>query len=385
MIINLNNLIPNGSFESNAQWSGITYDSSVSLFGSRSQLLPAGGVYVSTCPMSAPIVGHVYYGRHYKKTDGNNQPADCRFEWYGGDGVGLNFVFGLNNGDHPEWTLESSVLRIDAVNASSFVCRSFVVNGTANLWNDGMMIVDLTAGFGSGNEPNKEWCDANIPFFTDSVYEYSWSTTGLRQTGKTANSITIAWDTDVFADGWRVYRDGVLVAAVNTNAYTDSGLLPTETHSYTVTAYNSAGNSEPAQIIAETETAVSGLKQTVKTSRRITISWSWDSTAAGWKIYKDGVYVASVATNSYTEDGLLPAETHTYKVVAYAADGEYGAAEIVAETEWAWYIEKPVIKSMTVTPSIATTKASVMVSVTVDEVLLIAENMHSGEIFAGEV
>lgn len=34
---------------------------------------------------------------------------------------------------------------------------------------DGLMWVDLTAAFGAGNEPDKEWCDANIPFTTSSV------------------------------------------------------------------------------------------------------------------------------------------------------------------------------------------------------------------------
>ena len=29
---------------------------------------------------------------------------------------------------------------------------------------DGAIVIDLTADFGSGNEPTQEWCDANIPF-----------------------------------------------------------------------------------------------------------------------------------------------------------------------------------------------------------------------------
>lgn len=40
-------------------------------------------------------------------------------------------------------------------------------NGLTNI--DGMMWVDLTAAFGAGNEPDKAWCDANIPFTTSSV------------------------------------------------------------------------------------------------------------------------------------------------------------------------------------------------------------------------
>ena len=34
---------------------------------------------------------------------------------------------------------------------------------------DGVMVIDLTAAFGSGKEPSKAWCDANIPYFTGSM------------------------------------------------------------------------------------------------------------------------------------------------------------------------------------------------------------------------
>ena len=34
-------------------------------------------------------------------------------------------------------------------------------------WLDGLMLIDLTADFGAGNEPNKAWCDANLPYFSN--------------------------------------------------------------------------------------------------------------------------------------------------------------------------------------------------------------------------
>ena len=42
-------------------------------------------------------------------------------------------------------------------------------NQEGYIWADGMMLVDLTNDFGAGNEPDREWCDANIPFTTSSV------------------------------------------------------------------------------------------------------------------------------------------------------------------------------------------------------------------------
>lgn len=39
---------------------------------------------------------------------------------------------------------------------------------TGTMYVDGVMLIDLTAAFGSGKEPDKAWCDANIPYFTGS-------------------------------------------------------------------------------------------------------------------------------------------------------------------------------------------------------------------------
>lgn len=37
---------------------------------------------------------------------------------------------------------------------------------------DNLLVVDLTEAFGAGNEPTAEWCDANIPYFTDTMPLY---------------------------------------------------------------------------------------------------------------------------------------------------------------------------------------------------------------------
>lgn len=38
---------------------------------------------------------------------------------------------------------------------------------------DNVMLIDLTETFGSGNEPNKEWCDSHIRYFdgTTTIYK----------------------------------------------------------------------------------------------------------------------------------------------------------------------------------------------------------------------
>ena len=167
----LENLIPDGNME-NSSWTYGNYSTSEKLFGSRSQYFVknTNRTQIQNNMTAVPIVGHKYYGRHYLKTNGEVTATDCRFEWYAGDGDGLNYVFGHNQGNYPDWTMESSIITVNAVNGSGYVCRSFVVNGTNNLWADGLMIIDLTEAFGAGNEPNKAWCDENIPFFVDYTY-----------------------------------------------------------------------------------------------------------------------------------------------------------------------------------------------------------------------
>lgn len=74
--------------------------------------------------------------------------------------------------------------------------------------------------------------------------------TGLVVTGTTATGASLQWtaSTDnVGVTGYRVYRDGKLVATAPTTTYTDTGLTPLTTYSYTVAAIDAAGNvSDPS-------------------------------------------------------------------------------------------------------------------------------------------
>ena len=70
-----------------------------------------------------------------------------------------------------QWVIMS--FRIDRSNWGSGALQfRFDVEGIRSpnyVFLDGAMVVDLTADFGSGNEPTKEWCDANIPFIIGSA------------------------------------------------------------------------------------------------------------------------------------------------------------------------------------------------------------------------
>lgn len=171
----LNNLIKNSGFETDTNWDlsgNSSYVTTDKVSGSRCLKLPAG----STTPMgiqslSPPILNHKYYSSVMLKSDGNTGGSDGRSEFYGGDGLGKNWVFQSTlNFNNSSWTKVSSLHSIDVINANNFMWRLFIVNPTANLFVDNLILVDLTAAFGLGKEPTKEWCDANIPYFEN---EYS--------------------------------------------------------------------------------------------------------------------------------------------------------------------------------------------------------------------
>ncbi|HCM34595.1 endonuclease [Chryseobacterium sp.] len=70
--------------------------------------------------------------------------------------------------------------------------------------------------------------------------------TGLNVSGKTANSISLAWNAstdNVGVTGYTIYMDGNLKTTVNSTSATISGLNPSTTYNFYVVAKDAAGNS----------------------------------------------------------------------------------------------------------------------------------------------
>ena len=68
-----------------------------------------------------------------------------------------------------QWNKVSVVTKRNTFSAGSYQIRFDFnnANGTGVMWFDGGMLIDLTAEFGAGKEPDKAWCDANIVFGDD--------------------------------------------------------------------------------------------------------------------------------------------------------------------------------------------------------------------------
>ncbi|MDA8242454.1 MAG: fibronectin type III domain-containing protein, partial [Nitrospiraceae bacterium] len=172
---------------------------------------------------------------------------------------------------------------------------------------------------------------------------------GLAATAISSTQINLSWipSTDnVVVAGYRVYRDGTYITSVSTTSYVDKGkLAPSTTFTYTISAFDAAGNnsslSGPVSVTtpaAVTTTAVTdtqapsvptNLTTIAVSSSQINLSWTSSTDNAGvsgYKVYRDGTYITSVSSASYVDKGkLAPSTTFTYTVSAFDAAGNNSA------------------------------------------------------------
>lgn len=72
--------------------------------------------------------------------------------------------------------------------------------------------------------------------------------TNLQTTSRSTSSIGFSWSAstdNVGVAGYRIYRNGNLIATTNSTSYTDSGLQSNTNYTYQVSAFDSTGNDSP--------------------------------------------------------------------------------------------------------------------------------------------
>lgn len=159
---------------------------------------------------------------------------------------------------------------------------------------------------------------------------------GLKQTGATETSISLAWSAatdNVGVVGYRVNRDGALIVTTTPQqlSYTDNARTANTAYVYTVEAADAAGNkSSAASLTARTSadatppTNPSGLQAVTIAATTISLSWTASTdnlTAVSYRILRGGVQVGSSSTPSFSDSGLNPSTRYTYTVVALDGSG----------------------------------------------------------------
>jgi chitodextrinase len=162
--------------------------------------------------------------------------------------------------------------------------------------------------------------------------------TNLSATAVSSSGINLSWtaSTDnVGVTGYTIYRGGVQVGTSATNSYSDTGLTASTAYTYTVDAFDAAGNhsSQSSSASATTQAAAgdttppstpTNLSATAVSSSSINLSWtaSTDNVGVtGYKIFRNSSQIATSNTNSYSDSGLTASTLYSYTVSAYDAAG----------------------------------------------------------------
>ena len=133
-------------------------------------------------------------------------------------------------------------------------------------------------------------------------------------------SVTLAWAASSSATGYRVYRNGTLVASPTTTGHIDIGLTNGQSYSYTVVAVNGALASAASSAVSCTPVATPPSAPTnlaaVAGNAQVVLTWTAPSGATGYRVYRNGTLIASPATPGYTDTAVTNGTTYSYTVAA---------------------------------------------------------------------
>jgi len=156
----------------------------------------------------------------------------------------------------------------------------------------------------------------------------------LQGTAASASQINLTWtaSTDnLGVAGYRLYRNGSLVASPAGTSYSDTGLSEATSYSYTVAAYDASGNASSqcgavavSTLDATVPSVPSNLQGTAASASQINLTWSASTDnvgVTGYRVYRNGIQVGTAASTSYSDTGLSEATSYSYRVAAYDAAG----------------------------------------------------------------
>jgi len=169
----------------------------------------------------------------------------------------------------------------------------------------------------------------DVSWGSDGVAPSTPANLAVSATGASAARVSWSASTDnVGVAGYRVSRDGSLLGTTSSTFFDDSGLNPDQTYTYTVEAFDAAGNTSGAASKSWTQPATDTQAPTKvtlsgsKTKSKVSLSWtaSTDNVGvAGYRVYRNGKLVATTTARTWSE--ALKRGTTNYIVVAFDAAG----------------------------------------------------------------
>lgn len=160
-------------------------------------------------------------------------------------------------------------------------------------------------------------------------------------TAVTSSSITLSWGASSgTVTGYRVFEGSTVVATPTGTTATITGLAAGSTHTYTVAAFNSAGESLRSASVSGTTSSGTGvpgtpgnLRVTATASTSISLAWNASSgTVTGYRVFEGNTVVATPTGTTATIGSLAACSSHTYTVAAFNSAGESPRSAAVTGT-----------------------------------------------------
>ena len=138
------------------------------------------------------------------------------------------------------------------------------------------------------------------------------------------SSVVLSWSAVSNASGYEIYRDGNLVASIDTHSFSQNNLAD-GTYLYEVASINNYGISEARASVSVSvdqlpPAAPSDLTASVSASS-VSLSWSAVDEANSYRVYRDDSLLGTVSSNGFSETGLADG-TYLYEVSAVDGAGE---------------------------------------------------------------
>lgn len=148
-------------------------------------------------------------------------------------------------------------------------------------------------------------------------------------------AVNVSWQDsqdNVAVVGYRLYRNSVLISTSATTAYMDSSVTQGATYSYTLQAYDAAGNvsamsSAKSITIPDTTAPTSPGTPTVKLNSAktgVVVSWSGSTDNVGvsaYQVWRNGANLKTVTNLTFTDTGVKQGSIASYVVYAVDAAG----------------------------------------------------------------
>jgi acid phosphatase type 7 len=163
--------------------------------------------------------------------------------------------------------------------------------------------------------------------------------TNLTASATGASHVDLSWTPstdDVGVVGYKIYRNAVQIGSSTTASFADTTALPNMTYTYTVSAFDAAGNesgrSDPATATTPSDTtppsAPTNVTATASGPSQVNLTWlasTDDVGVASYQIDRNGTAVGTSSSTSFTDTSVQPSTTYTYTVAALDAAGNRSA------------------------------------------------------------